>query len=87
MRHWRAARGATTRDYDSDSDKYTIHPASLANLVTGTEAKAKAAGDRRHTIRRLMVQGRSIADVVLITGISRAAVYRLSKAPRNPLLD
>jgi DNA invertase Pin-like site-specific DNA recombinase len=71
-----AAKGGITRDFEYG--KYTIHPESLANLVIGRDKKARAARIRASTIRRLMVEGKSVADIVLITGISRAAIYRLS---------
>ena len=75
-------------DYDSATDRYTLHAEQLANLVIGTELKRHAAAKRRNTIERLRSQGRSVADIVILTGISRAAVYRLmAKSAHDPLLD
>ncbi len=86
MRQWRAARGAVTRDYDSDSDKYVIHPESLRNLDIGRANKHHAAVIRRNTIRRLMVKGLSAADIVIATGYGRATVYRHMAMMTDPLL-
>ncbi len=58
--------------------------ASLDNLAIGRETIRVTARKRRRTIERLMAEGRSVADIVLITGYSRAAVYRLR---RDPLLS
>lgn len=63
---------------DGPKGRYQLHDEQLANLVIGREQKARAALIRRNTIRRLMGQGKSVADVVLLTGYSRAAIYRLA---------
>lgn len=76
-RQWRKDKGAIPRDYDDVGQRAIIHPESLANLAIGRDRKAADASHRRNTIRRLMVQGRSVADIVLLTGYSRAGVYRL----------
>jgi hypothetical protein len=60
-----------------------------ANLVIGRVRKAREADGRRNTIACHLAQGRSVADIVLLTGISRAAVYRFARElnePRDPLL-
>lgn len=83
----RAAQGAITRDYDAASDVYALQPAQLANLELRRAEIRKAASARLRTIQRLRREGRTVADIVLITGISRAAVYRhIGKRTDDPLL-
>lgn len=71
------AQGATGREYDPDSDRYVLQPAQLANLDTGRAIKRAAADKRRAAIAGMCERGFSVADIVMATGISRAAVYRL----------
>lgn len=71
------AQGATGREYDPVTDRYEPTAAQLANLTIGQEQKRAAANQRRATIARYREQGMSVADIVMATGISRAAVYRL----------
>jgi DNA invertase Pin-like site-specific DNA recombinase len=77
-RQRRAAQGATPRDYDPIADRYELQPSQLANLEIRRATIRQAASERRRAIERLMAQGRSVADIVLITGISRAAIYRFT---------
>lgn len=77
QRQRNAANGTITRNYDPGSDKYELQPAQLVNLTIGQEQKRAAANQRRATIARYREQGWSVADIVMATGISRAAVYRL----------
>lgn len=71
------AKGAQGRDYDASSDRYELQPAQLANLEIRRRAIRSAASKRRDAILRYLEQGLSVADIVMATGISRAAVYRL----------
>jgi DNA invertase Pin-like site-specific DNA recombinase len=72
--------------YDPGLDRYALHPEQLANLELGRELKRREARKRRNTIRRLWRQGKSAADIVLLTGYSRAAVYRFLRETRDPIL-
>jgi hypothetical protein len=86
-RQRRAAQGAITRDYDPVADRYELQPSQLANLEIGQARIRSAASERRSVVQRLWHKGHSAADIVLITGISRAAVYRfLNPEHRDPLL-
>jgi hypothetical protein len=85
-RQRRAAKGAITRDYDPVTDRYELQPAQLANLEIRRATIRQAASERRRTVTRLWREGRSAADIVLITGISRAAVYRFVKLLGDPIL-
>lgn len=87
LRQRRAAQGAVTRDYDPSADRYALQPAQLANLLIGQARKRAAAAERRRIIERYRAQGMSVADIVMVTGISRAAVYRLvNPSGKDPLL-
>lgn len=79
-RQRRAAGGAVTRDYDSVADRYDLQPSQLANLEVRRAAIRSAASERRGAIQRYLDKGMSVADIVLISGISRAAVYRLMES-------
>jgi transposase len=72
-------------EYDLGANRYTLHAEQLANLTIGQDMNRKAAAERRNTISRLLAQGCSVADMVLIIGLSRAAIYRhLIKMGRKP---
>lgn len=77
MRQRRSAEGAQPWDYDQQTDRYTLQPAQLANLEKRRAAIRSAASARRDAIERYLAQGMSVADISMVTGISRAAVYRL----------
>jgi hypothetical protein len=82
----RAEQGAIPCDYDAVTDRYELQPAQLANLEIRRATIRQAASERRRTVTRLWREGRSAADIVLITGISRAAVYRFVKLLGDPIL-
>lgn len=76
---------STSRRWDFDPNgfnsrgkpgRYTLHDEQLANLAIGVERNRSAASVRRRTIGRELAKGRTVADIALIYGYSRAAVYR-----------
>jgi DNA invertase Pin-like site-specific DNA recombinase len=82
------------RDYDPISDKYELTARELANLEIGSAANAAKGAANAARVHKLAASGRSARDIVLITGLSRATVYRALRrldseapdAPRDPLL-
>jgi len=86
MPHRKLSRHSRPWNYDVSADRYELHPEQLANLELGRELKRREARKRRSTIRRLWREGKSAADIVLLTGYSRAAVYRFLRETHDPIL-
>jgi Fe2+ or Zn2+ uptake regulation protein len=68
------------------ANKYELHPEQLANLRIGAALKASQARETRQRVAVLHSRGHGAADIVLLTGISRATVYRWLATLRDPLL-
>lgn len=96
MRRNHNKRRPRKRGYDPATDKYELTARELANLTLGSAANAMLGAANATRVHKLIANGHCVADIVLITGLSRATVYRavrrLSDAPtqleleRDPLL-
>lgn len=67
---------ARKRAYDPLANKYELTARELANLAIGAAANAELAAVNTARVYKLACSGRSAADIMLITGLSRATVYR-----------
>lgn len=65
-----------SRPYDAAEDRYTLSAAELANLAKGARRNALIAAGNRAQVRKLAAAGHTAADIVMITGLARATVYR-----------
>jgi DNA invertase Pin-like site-specific DNA recombinase len=85
---------ARKRSYDPIADKYELTAAELANLEIGSAMNAATAAANAARVHKLIASGRCVADIVIMTGLSRATVYRAvrrlngaASEARDPLLE
>jgi transposase len=64
------------REYDPVTDYYMLTERELANLAIGRANNAAIGAVNSSRVHKLVARGRSASDVMLITGLSRATVYR-----------
>lgn len=62
--------------YDAIANKYELFPSQLANLQGGIASKAAERKANLARVRALQAKGYAAPDIILLTGLSRATVYR-----------
>jgi DNA invertase Pin-like site-specific DNA recombinase len=62
--------------FDGERYRYEVRPHELINLAAGSDANAAIGAANAARVHTLAAAGRSARDIVLITGLSRATVYR-----------